>query len=815
MTSSLVTTILLWLGAYALHSTLFLGGVFLFERTWKRASPALLGSLWRTALVAGAITATVQATGMIQPLAGRLPVAVENAVVAATIVEPVPSQPATPAPIAASTADDPAAAIDAPVLNEAAGAFVPSQPNWRLDWRQGLVALWGVIASILALRAVLVWWAAHRELADRKPVVKGPLFERIQILAHDAGLRRLPQVSFSERIAGPFTLPNGEICIPVWAREKLPPQQLDAMLAHEMAHVLHRDSFWLAIGMAMGTLFFFQPLNLVARKRLAHLAELSADDWAATRAGGGRALAECISTFVDIAHTRARAKATPEFAAAMAKPKSELVQRVERLLSNRYTTGVLPMKTRLAIGACALAFATVMPGLTAQAHDQPAPPAAPAAPAAREAAALPKAAAPPQAAAAPEAAAALAATPETPASVLDPAPSPAPQRHVSISQLDGGEIHLSMNLEKLFDYRLTASANGSMDLAPDGSGVTRMSSGSFLDATLDRGGQVRRVRYTGDQGNIRREFWAGGQSRAWSPDADRFVAELMPILFRETGINANERVDWLLKQRGPDALIAEIALIDSDTVTSRYMMRWLDTATLPPQTLERLLAMASEQIDSDSQLFVTLEHAYKTQKPAGRQLALLIKAGQSIDSDSQTAALLHTLAPAALGADETASAYFDLTRSIDSDSQMMSVLSSFIASPSISDTRIGQAIKLGGEDIDSDSQLNGLLQQAAARVGASDALAQTYLGAVRSIDSDSQSASALQALADTARLSPASWRTLLEVGSHIGSDSQKSGLLTSVAARLPRQPDIVAAYRSAVQTIGSDSARRPAEQALN
>jgi beta-lactamase regulating signal transducer with metallopeptidase domain len=789
--TSFTPAILLWLAAYAVHSTLFLAGVWLIERLWKQGPPALMGALWRTALLAGIATASLQSLGLVQPLAGRLPIVLEQPQIASTIQpneQPPPSPQSPAAAEPASSAGASSTVVDAPAV------FAFEDSNWRLDWRHLLLWLWGAIASILALRAALMWWAAERELRDRKPVVQGPLFERIQVLAHDIGLRRLPQVSFSERIAGPFTLPNGEICIPVWAREKLPPHQLDAMLAHEMAHVLHRDSLWLAIGMAVGTVFFFQPLNALARKRLAYLAEFSADDWAATRAGNGRPLAECISAFVDIAHTRAeareKAKATPEFAAAMAKPKSALVQRVERLLNNRYTTGVLSMKTKLLVGACALAFALVMPGLAAQAHDQPAP--------------IAEIVPAPEAAGAPETAA------------LDPAPAPAPepQRNVSIHNDDNGEVRLSITITKAFDYSLKAEARGMIKLAPDGTGVTQMSNGSFLDAALDKGGQARRVRYTGEQGGVKRQFWINGQSRVWGADADRFVAELMPILFRETGLNANERVDWLLKQRGPDGLFAEMALIDSDSIQSLYMMRWLNTASLPPQMLERLLAMASEQIDSDSQLFVTLESAFKTQKPAGRQLALLLKAGQSIDSDSQAAALLHTLAPTALGSDETTSAYFDLARSIDSDSQMMSVLSSYIASPSLSDVRIGQTIDLAGRDIDSDSQLAALLHQAAPRVGASDALAKSYLAAVRSIESDSQSSNALQALADSARLSPASWRALLDAAARIGSDSQKSGLLVSIASRLPRQPDLLIAYRTAVGSIDSDSQRRRAEEAL-
>jgi beta-lactamase regulating signal transducer with metallopeptidase domain len=844
--------ILLWLGAYALHSTLFLAGVWLIERLWKRATPALLSTLWRTALLAGIATATLQASGIVSPAAGRLAIlpAIEappSPVTALEIAQPSAPAPATivePPQPAPSTAE--AAALEpATVQRTAFEPVTTSSGNFTLDWSPDwsligaiLLYIWAGIAALLAVRGATMWLAAYRELRDRQPVVQGPLFERIQALAHDIGLRRLPQVSFSERIAGPFTLPNGEICVPVWARERLPDRQLDAMLAHEMAHVLHRDSLWLAIGMGVSTLFFFQPLNLVARRRMANLAELSADDWAATRAGSGRPLAECISTFVDIAHARASAIATPEFAAAMAKPKSELVQRVERLLNNRYTTGVLPMKTKLLVGACALAFAAVMPGLAAQAHDQPAPLLAPAPPLAPESPAAPGAAAAPEAPRAAEeleGAAALAAPawPEAPpaleamaapaavpapdalaapaaasvpdAPAVDPAPAPQTQRNVSSSRTIFGERDITVQVHKPFDYRLNAKIRGDVDLAPDGSGVSRLGGGSHLDATLDKGGVVRRVRYTSEGGAIQRQFWVGSQSRAWSSEADAFVAELMPILFRETGLNTKERVDWFLQRRGPDALFAEIGLIDSDAVQTGYINRWAETTTLAPPMFERVMALAGAQIDSDAHLQAALDKAYTTQHPKGRQIVELLKAGKSIDSDAHAYAVLEEAAPDALAADDTAGAWFDLARTVASDAHMEAALSRAVGSASISDARVADIIRLAGNDIDSDAHLDAVLRASARRVGAADDLARVYLGAVRSIDSDAHAADALEVLSREARLSPIGWRGLMEAASHIGSDAHKSAVLDSVAAHVGSSDDLARAYIASARTIDSDA----------
>jgi hypothetical protein len=71
------------------------------------------------------------------------------------------------------------------------------------------------------------------------------------------------------------------------------------------------------------------------------------------------------------------------------------------------------------------------------------------------------------------------------------------------------------------------------------------------------------------------------------------------------------------------------------------------------------------------------------------------------------------------------------------------------------------------------------------------------------------------ALADDAKLSSGSWRMLLDAAADIDSSTDKRLVLTGVASKLPRQADVVSAYRAATETIDSKSERRLAEQALN
>ncbi|MGD2131640.1 MAG: M56 family metallopeptidase [Maricaulaceae bacterium] len=841
MDSGFATNVLLWLATYAVHSTLLLGGVWAFERLWKRASPALLATLWRAALVAGVASASLQASGLVQPIGGRLPVAMEQTAAAPArpeIEQLVLDQPAPPpapmsVPAGASSEEPRNEIVAAPAGSSALSrpAFTP--PNWR----QLLVGIWALIACALGLRHLLSWRDARRMLADRMLVAEGPVLERYRALAREAGVRAAPRLTRSARTSGPFTLPSGEICLPDWALDTLRSEQLDAMIAHELAHAVRRDPLWQAIGMAVGAVFFFQPLNALARKRFADLAELSADDWAARRSGGGRALAECLLEVANLVE----AQRTPAFAAAMAGSKSTLVARVERLLEGRSGGGGLPRASQALAAVCAVGLAVCMPQLVAHAQEE---------------------------------------TPaeEATAETQDESES----RNVSFSTSRNGEVSIRMTSSNPL-RRLHIEAEGEIDLAPDGSGVTALSNGGYVDVELRRNGRRQRVRFTGEGGGVERAYWVNGRSVPWGPDADDFVVEVMPIVFRQTGVNAEERVAWLLEERGEDAVLDEIELIGSDAIQQRYAELYTEAAEISPSRLDRLFDVLGERMGSDSNLRATLITIFETQSPDGPQLAQLLRAGLSIGSDSDARHLLETVVEAPLGSDDVVSAYLEVANTIGSDSDVTRALSAFVASQAgspahvaraletgagsigsdtdarlllevvvesglfsdeviagyfgladsigsdtdlrqalslliasdeLSDAHVAQALELAGENIGSDFDLSYLLRQIAERVGDSDALAEAYARATDAIGSDSDCAGALRVLADDARLSAAGWRALLGAAHTIGSDSDLASLLVAVADRLPDDESVRAAYLSAAETVGSDSAHERVMLAL-
>ena len=92
------------------------------------------------------------------------------------------------------------------------------------------------------------------------------------------------------------------------------------------------------------------------------------------------------------------------------------------------------------------------------------------------------------------------------------------------------------------DSHVAIEGRGVIDLAPDASGVTALGADGYLDLGSDVGGIARRVRFSNSNGTIARQFWVGREERRWGADADSLVAELMPIVLRETAIDVEARV---------------------------------------------------------------------------------------------------------------------------------------------------------------------------------------------------------------------------------------------------------------------------------
>ena len=364
------------------------------------------------------------------------------------------------------------------------------------------------------------------------------------------------------------------------------------------------------------------------------------------------------------------------------------------------------------------------------------------------------------------------------------------------------------------DYSLRVKSDGDVDLELDGSGVAALDRGGSLDVGMRSNGVDRRALYTNEDGTIERQFFVEGDEQPWSPEADRFVAEVMPIVLRETAINAGERVAWLIDNRGQSGLLDEIALINSDFAQRVYSVQYAQTATIAPADLERLMKLTADNMSSDFDVRTTLIEVYDAQMPTGAAFDALLGAGETISSDFDARMVLEHVGPSMPSTPDAATAYIDVARTISSDFDMRLALGPLITSADADDEVVARAIDLAGTDISSDFDLRSVLVEAAGRVGQSDMLARAYTTAASSISSDFDQRIALQVLGDNAQLTPEGWRMLLATARDISSDFDAATLLTELVPHLPRDEGVLQAYRETLDTIGSDFDRGRAAAAL-
>ncbi len=323
----MVTTILSWALTYALHSTILIGSIWLVCRAIPKLSLAMQESLWKLALVGAIATASVQQGAGLAPPWGHLglPAALQVDAPApiAAAAQPIVAQP-TSVHHRAGELTIVATRQGAPVAAAVAAAPVPE----RSAWPYVLLSLVAAGALFGLVRVIVAAVRLRKQLAGRRDVIEDPLLETWLALCAKAELGKRVRLSASPSLSSPVALARREVCIPERAIEGLTPQQQESMLAHELAHVVRRDAWWLHASAVIEALLFFQPLNHLARRKLEEVSEYQCDDWAARRTGTGVHLAKCLAEVAAWVDREPAGVAAP----AMASVRSPIVRRIRRLL---------------------------------------------------------------------------------------------------------------------------------------------------------------------------------------------------------------------------------------------------------------------------------------------------------------------------------------------------------------------------------------------------------------------------------------------------------------------------------------------------
>ena len=94
----------------------------------------------------------------------------------------------------------------------------------------------------------------------------------------------------------------------------------------------------------------------------------------------------------------------------------------------------------------------------------------------------------------------------------------------------------------------------------------------------------RTIEIRSSGGTITHSYYVGGLSRPWDDEAQRRLAEQLPLLVRRSGLGAEARVKSIFAKKGVAGVLDEIDLLGGDYARRLYFVALIDTARLDAST---------------------------------------------------------------------------------------------------------------------------------------------------------------------------------------------------------------------------------------
>ncbi|MBV8034885.1 M56 family metallopeptidase [Roseateles sp.] len=230
-----------------------------------------------------------------------------------------------------------------------------------------LVSAWALGTALMLGRLALglAWVSRARRRSTPAPA---EWQARLDALARSLGLRRAVGLRLLPELAGPVTLGSLRPCVllPAALLSRLPVDLLEALLAHELAHVRRWDYLANLLQSAVEALLFFHPVVWWLSARMRHERELVADEISAELVGDSRRLALALHALSELDHSP-----MPSSSLALAARGGRLLTRIERLLAPR------PRATGWKLALPALLIAATSFVVQARTKDAPHAPEAP------------------------------------------------------------------------------------------------------------------------------------------------------------------------------------------------------------------------------------------------------------------------------------------------------------------------------------------------------------------------------------------------------------------------------------------------------
>ena len=701
------------------------------------------------------------------------------------------------------------------------------------SWLRAIGIVWLLGALAILARFVAGTLAVSRLARRSERVDDGRWLSLTQRIAMRVGVARPMTLLRSARFDVPVTwgIVYPVVLLPDNADE-WSDERRRYVLVHEMAHVKRVDAFTQLVAQLTLAAFWFNPFVWLAAHRMRVEREHACDDYVLREGTPASTYAADLLAMVRSLGTTGRAQ--PAFAAlAMARP-DELETRMQAILdpaqdraslSSRSTVGLAfcsllllvplaafrPFSPRQAIsfgGGEMLDTLTVATPATISFQEMPPMAAIPAIPAIPAMPAMPPHLADDMRTAATALEAARAPLAEVAARAssfgadIAPAVAAAPARVATWSRR--GESCSSVSLQRTgtstsihssddnddtsFQY-ISSSAGrclqvalwGKVEFSEDERDVRSVSRDGRLYVRERRPNADRELTVTpGDGDGPRYAYSVDGEQASFDDEGRGWLADLLPTVLRESGLNAKQRVARIRRDGGVSAVLADIARTQSTSAKRAAYEALLQGGTLSSDEEARVARQAGTDLaSSDGELRAVLEAIGKRGPMAASMAEAFGAAVEHMSSDGEKRELLQQYA-------------------LKGDRDMLLV-------------SMRQAASIG-----SDGEKAEFLRATASRYLATDdeQLRNAFFSVTNTISSDGEKHEVLNAVLPYAQR-PAILFAMLDAARQISSDGEKSELLVSILKkRAVTTPQLKEAFMKTTRTLSSDAEYRRVMEAM-
>ena len=328
-----------WLITFLLHSTLWCGLAWLSLRLRQKTDAQLREMVWHTAIAASLLTPAVQ-----------------------TFTSPEAAFWRVPLPVLATSSEGGHSERERGHKRALASASADGEERHGEElaatnaWRGFANGAWLTIAAGLVLYYLVRLERLRRRLRRRETVQDTRASCALEALSRNAGLSSVPRLTESDNLGSPVALGIGAsrgICLPVRALHDLDEDELTALLGHEVAHHLRRDTIRLGVLNTLQAVFFFQPLFRIALREVRFAAEEQCDDWAASQLDDRFAMASCLTEVAGWVVREDRSIPVP----CMGQRRSQIEVRVRRLM-DEHSSLRTPSRVWRGLGSAGLLVVT-------------------------------------------------------------------------------------------------------------------------------------------------------------------------------------------------------------------------------------------------------------------------------------------------------------------------------------------------------------------------------------------------------------------------------------------------------------------------